>query len=334
MFELGVFLPQLVATIVGVGLGIPIGLWLSSRASESQRGREEEQAKQRKLSSLSALTKEVEHNQVLLNQVEDELQKATVPLYLLDTGMWALLGSEVAQAVESKDALTHVSRLYFELGHLNRKLDALFQLVANPLMAASSEYKRRFTELVNSMLLQLPPTRQLCEEVLAMLGDEVEHMSEDSNTTKKVEADAGRAIPLGGKESLGTSAVSSFLASFLFLQARAIEVASESPCPVLCDLYLGLAVFFLLVASFLLFSALANYLAKIGERVASTLWLGIGYITIAGLIFSWSAGIAALSPKLFWHEWFFWLGFVWIVFYCVYFIREAREHGRQFRARR
>ena len=70
---------------------------------------------------------------------------------------------------------------------------------------------------------------------------------------------------------------------------------------------------------------------EFGQRVEGILWLGISYTTIAGLISSWGAGIAAISPYLFWRQWFFWLGLVWIIFYCVYFIREAKERGRQLR---
>lgn len=330
MFEWAFFLPTLVATIVGVTLGIPIGLWLNRRASEYQRHREEEQAGQRKLSVLKALQEEAAHNLDLLNQIEDQLNKNEVPFYSLDTDMWALLGGEVAQAVTSENILTRVSLLYFEFDHMKRKLDAVFQIHAYPNVAARSLGEQRFTGLCKSILLQLPPTKNLCNEVLSMLGKEVEQVVENFNARRQRRSRVGDAALATGRERLATSAVSCFLAAFLFSQARVI--GAESVSPTLLNVYLAFAVFFLLDAAFLLFIALTNLWTKFGQRVEAILWLEISYTTIAGLIFSWGAGIAAISPCLFWREWFFWLGFVWIMFYCVYFIREAKERGRQFRA--
>lgn len=331
MFEWAFFLSTLFATIVGVALGIPTGLWLSRRASEYQRHREEEQAGQRKLSVLRALQEEVAHNLDLLNQIEGQLNNKGLPFYSLDTDMWPLLGSEAAQAVTSENILTLVSRLYFEFDHMKRKLDAIFQIYANPVMATSNLSEQRSAELSHSILLQLPDTRNRCKEVLSMLREEVKQMVENSNARRQRRPMVGNAAPSIGKESLAPSAVSSFLAAFLFLQARAIGAASVSPT--LLTVYLAFAVFFLLVASFLLFTALTNFWTKFGQRFENILWLGISYTIIAGLIFSWGAGIAAISPCLFWRKWFFWLGLIWIIFYCVYFIREAKERGRQFRAR-
>jgi len=331
MFEWSFFLPALVATIVGVALGIPIGLWLNRRASEYDRQREEEQARQRRLSVLRALQEEVAHNLDLLEQIEGQLRKRGLPFYSLDTDMWPLLGSEVAQAVTSEKTLTLVSRLYFEFDHMKRKLDAIFQIYANPVMAASDLSTQRFTELSNSILAQLPDTKNRCKEVLNILGREVEQVAEDSNARRQSRSSVGEAAVGRGRERLASSAVSCFLAAFLFLQARVI--GAESVSMTLLNVYLAFAVFFLLVAAFLLFIALTNLWTKFGQRVEGILWLGISYTTIAGLIFSWGAGIVAISPCLFWRQWFFWLGFVWIIFYCVYFISEARERGGQFRDR-
>lgn len=329
MFEWAFFLPTLVATIVGVALGIPIGLWLNRRASEYQRHREEEQAEQRKLSVLKALQEEVAHNLDLLNQIEGQLNNNQVPFYPLDMDMWALLGDEVAQAVTSENILTRVSLLYFEFDHMKRKLDAIFQLYANPVMAASSLWKQRFTVLSQSILTQLPPTKKLCKEVLRMLKKEVKQVGENSDVTRQRRSSVVDTALATGRGRLATSAVSCFLAAFLFLQAR--EIGAESVSPTILNVYLAFAVFFLLVASFLLFIALTNLWTKFGQRVEGILWLGISYATIAGLISSWGVGIAAISPYPFWRQWFFWLGFVWIIFYCVYFICEAKERGRQFR---
>jgi len=173
MWDCTVFFPELVATVIGVGLGVPLGLWLNRRASELQRRQEEKRIKQRRLWLLKALQEEVEHDQELLGQLESELKKGGVPLYSLDTDMWEFVGGQVAEAISSEKILTRASRLYFEFDHMKRKIDALFQLWANPLMGASSAWKQRFTALSGSMLVHLPPTKKLCKEVLNLLNDEV-----------------------------------------------------------------------------------------------------------------------------------------------------------------
>ena len=173
MWNWTLFLPEVVATVTGVALGIPLGLWLNRRASELQRRQAEERTKQRRLWLLKALQEEVEHNQALLNQLEGELKSSKVPFYSLDTDMWEFVGGQVAEAISSEEILTRASRLYFEFDHMKRKIDALFQLFANPVMGASSLWQQRFTALSGSILAHLPPTEQLCEEVLHLLKDEV-----------------------------------------------------------------------------------------------------------------------------------------------------------------
>ena len=173
MWDWTLFLPELVATVIGVGLGIPLGLWLNRRAGKLQRQQEEARTKQRGLWLLKALQEEVEHNQELLSQLEGELKKGEVPLYSLDTDMWEFVGGQVAESISSEKILTRASRLYFEFDHMKRKIDALFQLFANPMMGASSLWKQRFTALSGSMLAHLPPTKKLCKEVLHLLKDEV-----------------------------------------------------------------------------------------------------------------------------------------------------------------
>jgi hypothetical protein len=165
------FFTELAAAIAGVGLGIPFGLWLNRRAEEFQRRREEKQAKERRIWLLKALQEEVEHNLKLLNQLEGELKSNQVPFYSLDTDMWEVLGSQVAQDISSEKILTSASRLYFEFDHMKRKIDALFQLVVNPLMSASQAWQQRLSALSGSILAHLPPTKQLCEEVLDLIKD-------------------------------------------------------------------------------------------------------------------------------------------------------------------
>jgi hypothetical protein len=173
MWDWTLFFPELVATVTGIALGIPLGLWLNRSTNKLQRQQEEARAKERRLRLLKALQKEVEHDQELLNQLESELKSSKVPLYSLDIDMWEFVGGQVAETISSEELLTHTSRLYFEFDHMKRKIDALFQLFANPVMGASSLWKQRFTELSDSILAHLPSTKELCREVLNLLKDEV-----------------------------------------------------------------------------------------------------------------------------------------------------------------
>ena len=59
MWDCTVFFSELAATVIGVGLGVPLGLWLNRRASKLQRRQEEERIKQRRLWLLKALQEEV-----------------------------------------------------------------------------------------------------------------------------------------------------------------------------------------------------------------------------------------------------------------------------------
>lgn len=326
MFEWSFFLPSLIATLVGAALGIPIGLWLNRRAGEYQRCREEQQARQRKVAVLKALQEEVTHNFDLLNQMEDQLNKGGMPFYSLDTDMWMLLGSEVAQAVASEDTLTHVSRLYFEFEHIKRKLDAVFRNYADPNVAARSLGAERTAELRAATLGHMSPAKSLCKEVLELLREEIGHVVENSDAGEDRKLMVGDAASAAGRNSLAPSAVSSFLAAFLFLQARVI-VAESAQAPVLLPAYLGFAILFLLIASLLLLSALTNCWTRLSHRVENVFWFAASCTTLAGLILSYLAGVVAVPSGLFWREWFFWLGLVWIVGYCVHFVRYAGEHG-------
>jgi uncharacterized protein YacL (UPF0231 family) len=181
MWDWTLFFPGLVATVIGVALGIPLGLWVNRQASEFQRRQEEKRASQRKLAVLEALQEEVRHNLELLNQLEGEIKSNQVPFYTLDTDTWGFLGGELAQIVSPETVLTRTSRLYFEFDHMKRKMDALFELFANPLMGASSVWKQRYSALSGSILVHLPPTKQLCDEVLELLKDEIQNTKTSGN---------------------------------------------------------------------------------------------------------------------------------------------------------
>lgn len=181
MWDWTLFFPGLVATLIGVALGIPLGLWVNRQASQFQRRQEEKQATQRKLAVLKALQEEVGHNLALLNQLEGELKSNQVPFYSLDTDRWGFLGGELAQIVSPETVLTRVSRLYFEFDHMKRKIDALFELFANPLMATSTFWKQRYSTLSGSILAHLPPTKQLCDEVLDLLKEEIQNAKTSGN---------------------------------------------------------------------------------------------------------------------------------------------------------
>jgi len=98
--------------------------------------------------------------------------------------MWGFIGGQVAQVISSEKILTQTSRLYFEFDHMKRKIDALFQLFANPIMSTTTAWKQCFNELSGSISVHLPPTKQLCEEVLHLLKDEVEKQETNRKITK------------------------------------------------------------------------------------------------------------------------------------------------------
>lgn len=134
------------------------------------------------------------------------------------------------------------------------------------------------------------------------------------------------------RENVLVQALGCFSASFLFLRAY-VNKPSE-PFQIPDGVYLGLSIFFILVAFFLIIAPLNKLVLSKAERVAMILWLSISYTTIAGIFISWLEGVVRLDPNGLLFNWYFWAGLVWIFIFAYHFLISAHQQGRKFKTKR
>ena len=122
------------ATMIGVGIGIPIALWLSRKqqASEEEVRREEaaDEDRDRKAKVLSLLQGELRHNRdMLVNRVKMREKGHFVPIHRLKTTTWSTFsdGGEL-QWVRDLDLLEIMSTAYYYVYELTR-IENLFMEV-------------------------------------------------------------------------------------------------------------------------------------------------------------------------------------------------------------
>lgn len=133
------------ATLFGVLLGIPVALYLDRR---TRRSHERERAR----GLLLALKEEINRNVNLLKQIQNELKPNSIIYYNIDTNTWAKMTSleDFELTIDSK-LLRHIYRVYYEYGHLNRKIDTQFSMHYS-VVRAMKEYLQERQIIVNAIL--------------------------------------------------------------------------------------------------------------------------------------------------------------------------------------
>ncbi len=110
------FLPELMATIIGVAIGIWGALWLERRHGRQARQHEEADLQQ-------AARDAVEHNLELCKQLRDAINKDDEPMFPMDVGLLDAVFPRLVQVSHDTKMVRELNGFRYQLHHLNRKLD-------------------------------------------------------------------------------------------------------------------------------------------------------------------------------------------------------------------
>jgi len=132
------------ATLSGVGLA-----FILNKKSNNKSDRE------RAKRLLNALKLDIEANQNLLGQfVQDLADPSWTVFYDLRLGVWESLVSDLMPLLPPSSFFKHVSKLYYELQHIERKVNKVFDLTHNPHITPKGTQERQ--TLVTSILQHIP----------------------------------------------------------------------------------------------------------------------------------------------------------------------------------
>ena len=138
------FLLTSIATFLGVGLAF----WLNKKNNAKL-----ERIKAKRL--LNFLKVDIEANENLLGQfVQDLARPNWTVFYDLRLGVWESLVSNLTPVLRTSPFLKDVSKFYYELQHLERKINKVFDLTHNPHI--TEEGRRERQTLVTSILQHIP----------------------------------------------------------------------------------------------------------------------------------------------------------------------------------
>jgi hypothetical protein len=161
-----------IANVLAVILGIPAGLYLHHLVSALGSRHRRDQMRQ-------AMIRAVRHNVGTLATVRDQLEKNAVPTFSLDLVFFDA-SAQTKYEVFDIDLCASIDHLRFELSHLGRQIDALFTLELDSSARAEgsfvegrkpSLYSHVHPQLVNSIMVRLPPLEKECRHILEQLGD-------------------------------------------------------------------------------------------------------------------------------------------------------------------
>jgi len=164
------FVTNLLSTLIGVLIGIPVALWIDRLTSASHQ---REDAKR----ILTALRDELQHNQNLLKQMQGEL-KTDVIFYNLDLSAWQATTSKGLESIRNYELVRQISDLYYEFQHMSRKIDVQFQMHYSSLLSYSNFEKIR----------------------ASLVGPIIAHASQLEGTTSKVIAEIRKELEILGKD--------------------------------------------------------------------------------------------------------------------------------------
>lgn len=185
-FKLG-FWANYLSTALGVGLGIPIALWLNEQAlSESGRLQNQENHK-RLMATLRTLHRAIESNSDRFVNLGSMLKNGT-PVFStqLDTSTWDAVKSEVIPLL--RDPIMQ-SRLAYHFSQVN-EINRLFAALLDYSTGQESGYpiSQDLAQGIISYLLQALPNRMSeTKELLAMINVALERVMNFEQVINKVQ---------------------------------------------------------------------------------------------------------------------------------------------------
>jgi hypothetical protein len=154
------FTLTLIATLFGVLFGIPAGLYLESKLHKKQELEE-------KLSLLGYFEENLKKNIQLMEQAVKEVPKGVI-FYNMDLSSWPNIQYRLG-ILQNPDLEREILRVYYEFGHLSRKLERLFELAYSPLMQQepyqSLLWEFRDHAIVAHLEVLVPDAKALLESV-------------------------------------------------------------------------------------------------------------------------------------------------------------------------
>ena len=184
------FNAEWVAALVAVTLGIPAGLLINRQLESRMKRAERDRLREHQLAVLRVIKDEIEQNQSLIDELEGELNQNqdVVPTYGLRTDLWHAVSRDVVAAISSEELIRDLSRLYFQYEHLQRKLNAQFEIGMRPAvtmsMASLGERVEHLIrgDIVGTVLAQIPNVRGLASHVLSLLEREIASLAAGSGS--------------------------------------------------------------------------------------------------------------------------------------------------------
>jgi len=164
------FIVELVATICGVAIGIPVAFWIDRRSRlRSQR--------EKAITILKSLKEEINHNLGLLRQMGKELKPNSVIFYNLDMNTWRTISLGEFIGVISEGIINRIFRLYYEYEHFSRKIDVQFNMHYSAMRAMGNIYMIERERIVNAILVLIPPWEKESEQLIEDIDNEIERLS-------------------------------------------------------------------------------------------------------------------------------------------------------------
>lgn len=150
---------ELPATLLAVGVGIPIALYVDRRITTSRIRKE-------KTDLVRLLRWNLEHNLSLLYQIKKNIVEKSIPLYPLDLTTWQTHSTRIT-SIDKVELIQSINESYYELEHLNRKVNAYFDFLLSVIVTNGL---RKRMELLSEAILThvdnlIPRVKETLEQI-------------------------------------------------------------------------------------------------------------------------------------------------------------------------
>lgn len=145
VINLYLFISSMVATFLGVGLAFVL---------DERYRRKYEKKKARRL--LFLLRNEMKKNRALLVELNDELSTpGWIPFYDLNFIVWSTIPPIIVPVLKDFNIIQDIAQFYYELQHIERKLNKVFDLSFHPDFNKKTTMELR-RNLIGSLNIHIP----------------------------------------------------------------------------------------------------------------------------------------------------------------------------------